>query len=851
MMRKKCSGTPIGRAWLGLLISLLFTIGLLLPGSTVGADDPIPTPTPGEPMQWRIATVGTLVDAQEVERPAKGNPKLGSSLNQLLETHRREGLAEAQAFATTHMMVLDDNRVQVVIVTIQEAISDLKEVIEALGGEYQGHYETLLQALVPIDALESLAGRPDVQVVREPRRPVPVAPMRAGTVDTEGLGPSNASAWHTAGYTGSGVRVAVIDTGFTDYASLLGSDLPASVTTYNWIGSGGMGGSSHGTACAEIVYDMAYGATMDLHKISTEVELGNAVNQAIADGVDIISMSLGWTVNGPGDGTGSLANIVNNARSNGIFFAVAAGNEAEVSWSGQYVNSGTSDYHAWDGASLWYNFIVINPGTGYCYIPPAGTSISAGLHWDDWTAVNQDYDLHLYRYPGGSYIYRVASSTEPQNGGGGQTPEEFVAYTASGSDCYAIVVERVNATRDVCLSLDVPGMPHLEEWVPERSLSFPADSPNAITVGAVDVSSYNLEHYSSRGPTFGPGGTCSGGSTKPDIAAYANVSTVSYGAEEFAGTSAAAPHVAGAAALVKQAFPGYSVDRLQSFLEGRAIDQGAPGKDNQYGSGRLHLGAVPLPAFRIYLPIILKAWPPAPTPTPTPTPTGTPTPTPGGPTPTATLTGTPTNTPTSTPTSTPSTPTSTPTATPTATPTPSPHQVTLTSIADSYVLEGAPTDNFGSTTDMWVGYDHCSGGKISRSLVQFDASSIPAGASISEATLHLYLWNSCDIGERTHVVTVYRTNASWSESSVTWNTKPGYAEQYGSASIPSRTWGWYSFDVTDLVRGWVDGSFSNYGLMVRGPESSGTGSARLGFATRETTYDPYLEVTYVGTAAFE
>jgi hypothetical protein len=596
MMRKKRSGMPIGRAGVWLLISLLLTIGLLLPGNTVGADDPIPTPASEQPTQWRVATVENLVDVQEVEGSSRSNPKLGSSLNQLLAAHRREGLAEAQAFAATHMMVLDDDRVQVVIVTTQEAMSDLKEAVEALGGEYQGHYETLLQALVPIDALESLAGRPDVQVVREPRRPIPLAPPMAGTVDTEGLGASNAPAWHSAGHTGSGVRVAVIDLGFTNYTSLLGSDLPASVTPYDWTGSG-MGGSSHGTACAEVVYDMAYGATMDLHKISTEVELGNAVTQAIADGADIISMSLGWTINGPGDGTGSLANIVNNARSNGIFFAVAAGNEAEVSWSGPYVNSGTSNFHAWDGASLWYNFIVINPGTGYCYVPPAGTSISAGLHWDDWSAVNQDYDLHLGRYPGGSTIYIVASSTNPQNGGGGQTPEEFVAYTAAGGNCYVIIVERVNATRDVCLSLDVPQMPHLEEWVTQRSLSFPADSPDAITVGAVDVSSpYPLESYSSRGPTFGPGGACSGGSTKPDIAAYANVSTVSYGAGVFNGTSAATPHVAGAAALVKEAYPGYSVSQLQNYLENEAIDLGAAGKDNLYGSGRLYLGDPPPPS---------------------------------------------------------------------------------------------------------------------------------------------------------------------------------------------------------------------------------------------------------------
>jgi hypothetical protein len=164
-------------------------------------------------------------------------------------------------------------------------------------------------------------------------------------------------------------------------------------------------------------------------------------------------------------------------------------------------------------------------------------------------------------------------------------------------------------------------------------------------------------------------------------------------------------------------------------------------------------------------------------------------------------------------------------------------------------LEGYPSTNFGSTTDMWVGYDHCSPsyGGISRSLIKFDVSDIPAGTYIAEARLYLRLINSCDIGERTHTATTYRISSSWSSSSVTWNSGVGYAEAYGSRAIPSRTWGWYWFDVTDLLRGWVNNTFTNYGVMVRSNESSGNDSARLGFATLNysgTDYDPYLSITY-------
>lgn len=143
------------------------------------------------------------------------------------------------------------------------------------------------------------------------------------------------------------------------------------------------------------------------------------------------------------------------------------------------------------------------------------------------------------------------------------------------------------------------------------SLAVPADSPAAFTAFAVDWQAPNvIASYSSEGPTWD-------GRVKPDIVAPASTSTRSYGVNSFRGTSASAPHVAGAAALVKQAFPPWGPDQIQSFLESRAIDLGSPGKDTTFGSGRLNLGmpSAPTPT-------------PTPTVTPTPTPTRTPTPTP-------------------------------------------------------------------------------------------------------------------------------------------------------------------------------------------------------------------------------
>ena len=69
-------------------------------------------------------------------------------------------------------MVLEGDRVQVVIVTTPQAIDKLTETVISIGGEVQGHHEGRLQVLVPIDSLESLAEQQHVQRIREPSQPI-------------------------------------------------------------------------------------------------------------------------------------------------------------------------------------------------------------------------------------------------------------------------------------------------------------------------------------------------------------------------------------------------------------------------------------------------------------------------------------------------------------------------------------------------------------------------------------------------------------------------------------------------------------------------------------------------------
>jgi len=115
---------------------------------------------------------------------------------------------------------------------------------------------------------------------------------------------------------------------------------------------------------------------------------------------------------------------------------------------------------------------------------------------------------------------------------------------------------------------------------------------NAFTVGAVDGNSptYPIASFSSRGPSL-CGGT---GSLliKPEVSApgvnvRSSLLTPSYGT--MSGTSMAAPHVAGAVALLRSFAPVITGKMALLALYYSATDLGTAGEDNSYGMGMINV----------------------------------------------------------------------------------------------------------------------------------------------------------------------------------------------------------------------------------------------------------------------
>jgi serine protease AprX len=125
---------------------------------------------------------------------------------------------------------------------------------------------------------------------------------------------------------------------------------------------------------------------------------------------------------------------------------------------------------------------------------------------------------------------------------------------------------------------------------PLTSLS-PGNDPLAFSSGAVD-DTLAIAGFSSRGPS-----ACDGTVYPNLVAPGVNVKTadLSFGGlplyATVAGTSYAAPHAAGAMALLAGAFPNAVIGQLEAAMTGSARDLGVAGEDNSYGSGLVDVQA--------------------------------------------------------------------------------------------------------------------------------------------------------------------------------------------------------------------------------------------------------------------
>jgi hypothetical protein len=532
--------------------------------------------------------------APAAPKPVKAK-KLDSALARAAATARLSGARAGVKRARELGLALHGSRVEVQVDA--HDVNAAAKVVRAAGGTVVTRYQTLLDANVPAGALSRIAGATSVRSVHQQARPQPA------TVLDEAVATTGADSWLASGTGGSGVQVAIIDIGFDGWkAQQAAGELPASVTTVDYCEPGSFEDQRHGTAVAEVVHDMAPAAQLYLVCVDSVASLGKAKDYVVGKGIPIVNHSVGWFNTGRGDGNGPAATpdgIVADARAHGVLWVNSAGNERQEHWSGKFTDA---DANGWHDFGPGGPFAKIDEGNSFFL--DKDQQVCAYLKWDDWPASSQDYDLYIYRESpananGGpaDKPKLVASSTNLQSGT--QSPTESACFTnpSNALKGYDVAIRRDKATATPRFDLFTTVGP-LQYNEQSGSLLEPAASPHALSVGAACWATGDLEPYSSQGPTLD-------GRTKPDLTGPDGVSTATltsapgssfcFGRVGFYGTSAGAPHVTGAAALLKQTHPDWNPSKIQAELEGSAVDIGAPGKDDESGSGLLALAAAPPP----------------------------------------------------------------------------------------------------------------------------------------------------------------------------------------------------------------------------------------------------------------
>jgi Tfp pilus assembly protein PilX len=138
-------------------------------------------------------------------------------------------------------------------------------------------------------------------------------------------------------------------------------------------------------------------------------------------------------------------------------------------------------------------------------------------------------------------------------------------------------------------------------------------------------------------------------------------------------------------------------------------------------------------------------------------------------------------------------------------------------------------------------------------LIQFDLGSVPVGAEVESARLHLYA-ETGNVGSSA-AITAYRLTQSWTEAGVTYQVSDGttpwtWPENYDAANPASTAPiisgpGWFEWDVTELVAAWHHGSVPNHGMVLMGNGDVYYKSFYTSEFAADPTLRPKLAVTYV------
>ena len=645
MPRRCCRRrTPVRHGRVSVAVSVLAVFAALasaipLRASTSPQDA---SPAPLQLAPSAIEQIEALIREKESRSPVE--QKLDSQLIYELRMRTGQAIAAGVNRLETDVPYASDGHA-VVDVTVTPS-ADLDASLAALGADVVSRSPdgTSLRVHIAIERIEALAALSDVVFVQPkqeaavfhmPRRAALAGlPLRAAVVARglssamgaqeqqtnitatgtgQGSRSSEGDITHLAfaaraafGARGAGVKIGVLSDGVSSLATSQARGDLGAVTVL----PGQRGAGDEGTAMLEIVHDLAPDAELFFATGVTSVTtFAQNIRALRAAGCDIIVDDVFYFVESPfHDGqTGSVVSprnqglitqAVNDVTAGGALYFTSAGNYGNLddgtsgTWEGDFADGGPN------GVNRLHDF-----GGGRVTTAITVTSTNpVNLYWSDpLGASTNDYDLFRLNAAGTAVL---ASSTTLQNGT--QDPYEQMSSTGSAPGQIIVILKKASAqprflhldTNGGRLSIGTAGQLHGHAQA-AGALAVAA-APALASFPAPFSAQSVVEEFSSDGPRrvfYGADNTpytpdnllATGGQlrAKPDLTAADGVQVTGVGGvgSPFFGTSAAAPHAAAIAALVKSANPAVAPDALRRTLLATALDIEAPGVDRDAGAG--------------------------------------------------------------------------------------------------------------------------------------------------------------------------------------------------------------------------------------------------------------------------